>query len=227
MYKVTPEIIAEVRASVGEDAILRKYKDKYNFHEMIFMPLNRDTVKHIRTFMAESLDQNGALPLNEVDEMIFDACVVWPPLTQKEKDTVLPAGFMSNFSKVVQEYSGFQDVDVWGRPLRPDVYCEVIKDFDHWAPLEGDELEEFKNKSDYVLAKAIIGPWEFIIRPTTKSDAILLKDLEDPDLALCKAIVQWPTEVNWDRIPGGIIEQLLRAITKLSGWNVEARIVEI
>jgi len=224
--KVTPKIVAEAKAILGPEIAIYHYKDKTGRYEAIFKEINHDLMKRIRTRIKEETLKNNLLPMEEINDMVFDECIIWPPVSTEDKNN-LPVGKIVDIVKSIQEKSGFLDVDLAERPLRPDIYTEIIQDFDYWPSITKEEIVELKEKIPFQLFKVEIGGFEFVIRPLTKADIFLVNSSQDEQSTACKAVTVWPTKVPWETLSGGVILLLSQEITRVSGFSSDSEVTEL
>lgn len=165
---------------------------------------------------------------HDVAEMVFDRCVLWPEVKPEQK-ILWPAGFLQDVVKVIQEKSGFLETDIEGNILAPDFHTSVVAAADDWGDL--DETEQ-KKLIDAVGGKHDIrrirfDKWVFYIRPMLVMDQQQVQTREDRDIALLDRVLLWPSEVQWDMLPAGVISRLSDMVQHFSGWEAEAEIEEL
>ena len=194
--------------------------------DVIFKPIYKDLAREIAILAEKAKTQAMLPPLEITRDKIFDSCVLWPSFTQEEKDS-LPAGTIPSVVKSIEEKSGYFEIDVLDRILGPDVMSSTIKDFSYWDDITPEEIIDLKEKNNCQLFKVRIDGWVFIIQPMTRVHLRISEQANDNQLALSKLITLWPTEVDWDSIPAGCIEILVRQAYKLSGWDLGSEAVEL
>lgn len=223
--KITEQDLAQVKAAYPNEQLL-KWTSLNKKDEAIIRPISPDILKKIRAIIMDAEKQGKDLPIQDVNEKVFDSCVLWPKLTIEEKLT-LPVGVIPSIVKVIQEKSGFIDIDFYQRVLAPDVMTTIVRDSEYWSDITDEDLETLKGKTEFQLYKIRINKWIFIVRPMTRTDIQIATQANDDQLALAKAVVMWPKEVNWSVIPAGMIEILGRKANEISGWDGEATVEEI
>lgn len=194
--------------------------------DVIFKAINLSLMNKINELIKLADGADKPIPVKEVNEVIFDECVIWPSFSIEEKE-LLPVGTIPSIVKIVQEKSGFLDIDVFNRILGPDQYSIQVNDYDYWPDPTEDELKKLKEKTKFQLHRARIGRWVFIVRPMTRTDLQIASAGLDEHLTLSKAITVWPETVDWDVIPAGIIERLSGIANEISGWSTDSSVEEI
>ncbi len=223
--KINDEELAQLKAALP-GVPLFKWTSPNKKDEVVFQPMTHDILKKITSMIRDAEIAGKGLPIQDVNEKLFDTCVVWPKFSLEEKLT-LPVGIIPSIVKVVQEKSGFIDTDVFQRVLAPDVFTTIVRDFDFWGDIEDTELEELKTKTAFPLYRVRIDRYVFIVRPMTRTDIQVATQANDDQLALARAVVMWPKTVKWEFIPAGIIEILGRKANEISGWDNDSEVVEL
>lgn len=223
---ITEQEIAQIKAAYPNEALF-KWTSPNKKDDLVLRAISHDLMQKILNMIKDAELQGRGLPIQDVNEKIFDVCVLWPKLTLDEK-LALPVGIIPTIVKVVQEKSGFIDVDIFQRILSPDTITTIIRDFDYWGDLDEDESETLKEKcKPFALFRVRIGRWVFIIRPMTRVDIQVATQSNDDQLALAKSVTMWPEDVKWETIPAGIIEILGRKANEISGWEPDAECTEL
>lgn len=221
--KLTAEQIAEIKNMFdGAPLFKTSTKDnKGNEHDVLFRPIYSALYHRIQNLVDESRSRGGVVPQADIDNLIFDECLVWPDVTPAEKD-LLEAQVVPTFSKIVQERSGFTEIDVYGNWIGPDTSTIPIKDYNYWGDYTLEQLGEIKNSTPFQLFRVRIGKWIFIVRPLTTQDVRVAQTQPDSSLTLAKATVMWPAfeEIDWSTVPAGIVDTVANVATKVSGWDV-------
>lgn len=221
---VPPEVAAEIKRDF---AGVKTYKGRLpgTQEEFVARTMNWDDYNRVQKFAKENRTAENLVQL--VNEKIFDACILWPRLSLDEKITI-PIGVIPTVVKTIQEVSGFLDVDIIGRLLRPARHIEILSDVEYWDPPEAAEVEKLKAESSFRLSRVVIDhKLTFVIRPMTKADVYVAQQAEGDELAVVKSLTVWPKEVNWDALPGGYIELLGDAANKISGWDAAVIVEEL
>lgn len=221
---ITPEEIAELKKAVKDP--LFKWADPNKKGEIVFRPINAGLANQIMLAVRAAEESGRVIPISDLNEKIFDSCVLWPTFTIEEK-LMLPVGIIPSVVKSIQEKSGFVDVDIYNRALGPDTVTTTIKDFDYWGDVSDQEVETLKGKTSFALFRVRIGRWVFVIRPMTRTDIQIASQAQDDQLALAKCITMWPNQVEWENVPSGVVELLGRKANEISGWDPEAEVSEI
>lgn len=223
---ITPEQIAELKQAFPGEALF-KWPSPDKKDDVIFRAITYDLLQKILSIVREAELQGRGLPVQEVNEKIFDACVVWPKFTVDEK-LALPVGIIPSIVKVIQEKSGFIDVDIMQRILAPDTITTIIRDFDYWGDIDEEEADKLREScKPFALFRVRIGRWVFAIRPMTRIDIQVASQSTDDQLALAKAVTMWPKDVKWDTVPAGIIDILGRKANEVSGWEPDSQVEEL
>lgn len=220
MNKGTPseKEIAAIKASLPGVALYKWNVPLTKDQVIIFRAIDRPLKDKIQNLIRDA-ETNGKLPpIEDVQERIFDACVVWPSFTIEEKFG-MPVGIVPSLIKSVQEKSGYLDIDIFQRVLAPDSTTSVVKDYEYWGEISTDELDELKASTPFSLYRVRVGRWSFVVRPMTRIDVQIAQQAIDSELAVAKAVVMWPKDTPWDIIPSGIIEILGDKINEVSGWR--------
>lgn len=194
--------------------------------EFVFRPIDKKLQKIITDMLIEAEKRNKATPVEDVNERLFDSCVVWPELTLEEKQT-LPVGTIPSLAKAIQEKSGYVDIDIYGRDLGPDLLTTIIRDYDFWGDVPETTLRELRDETKFKLYRVRIDRWVFIVRPMTRTDMQVSSQSSDEYLALVKCVCMWPKEVPWDVVPAGVVDILVKEINKISGWELDSDCEEI
>lgn len=223
---ITEKEVEELKLAYPGEALF-KWPTPNKKDEVVMRAINTDLMQKIIAMIREAELQGRGLPIQDVNEKIFDTCVLWPSFTLEEKLT-LPVGIIPSLVKVIQEKSGFLDIDIFQRTLAPDTFTTTLRDFDYWGDIEEKELEDLKEKSSpFSLTRVRIGHWVFVIRPMTRIDIQVASQSNDDQLTLARSVTMWPTKVEWEKIPAGIIEILGRKANEISGWDIEAQVEEL
>jgi hypothetical protein len=222
--KLTAELIAETKAAYTCPIFKWTSDDKKD--EAIIKQIDLDLLARVRMLAAESEAQGKALPVKEVNDLIFTQCVIWPALTEAEKEELI-VGAIPSIVKDIQEKSGLLEVDIFGRPLGPDLHVSILKDFNYWGDLTEAEGAALKEASPFQLFRVRVGRWVFALRPMTRLDLKLASQAEDDTLSLVKTVTMWPTEVDWNTIPTGVVIQLAETANRISGWSSESSVEEL
>jgi hypothetical protein len=89
------------------------------------------------------------------------------------------------------------------------------------APVGIEELlSVFLKKYDYINVTSF-GDYSFVWRPLTRREYQLINSfpIEDLHIAVCRTVVVWPEQVDYDTLPCGIVEQLGNGIIEESGFG--------
>ena len=177
----------------------------------------------------DNCEQNQINPTERVNEKIFDSCLIWPNISLDEKQA-MPIGAIPSIIKIIMEKSGFVLVDVKGRPIGPDVFSIPLQKREPWDDITNEEWSQLEiefPRSRFDLCKQIIDTYVFVQRPMTKHDLSITKNAGDPELAVARATTVWPKDVDWDLIPAGIIDNLVKSLFSISGWDSEVQVEEL
>jgi len=226
MQELTPEIIEQLK-TVHDNEPLMVYSDKRkNSQKFVFKAISHELMRKIRKLVKDEAIKGNLLPLELVDNFVFDECVVWPVVNEEDK-LDYQVGFIPQIVKSIQEKSGFLDIDVMERPLRPSELVEVITDFEFWPDITLEEVEELKNKVPFPLFKITIDRWVFIVRPLTKGDVKVLQETVDEEMGGVTACTVWPEKVPWTEIAAGCVKILWQQILSCSSFSEECEILEL
>lgn len=224
--KISEAEIKELKAAYPGQGALLKYTFPNGKDDVVFRPISTDSYERLTTWISNSRAERKAVPIKDVHEKIFDDCVLWPRLTIEEK-TLLPVGVVPTVVKVIQERSGFLDVDIMERYLGPDVHSTILRPFPFWGDVPEEALKKLKDETPFPLYKTRVESCVFVIRPMTRTDVRVAEQAGDDQLALVKCVTMWPEEVPWDAIPAGWIEALGRAANQISGWEISPDVEEL
>ena len=217
--KITDEQIQALKKAHPDDGLF-KYPFANKKDEFVFKAISHSLYKRVATMAMEAEMQGRPLPIEDANEMIFDSCVVWPELTLEEK-LKLPVGAIASCVKIIQEKSGFIDIDIYQRVLGPDTFTTTLKDHEYWGDIDEVQIEALKKEvSPFSIHRVRIGRWVFVIRPMTRVDIQVASQSNDDQLTIARAVTMWPKEVRWDTIPAGIIDKLNRKANDISGWEI-------
>lgn len=224
--KITEAEIQELKTAYPEDALF-KWTSPNKKDELVIRAINQELMKKIVGMVRDAELQGKGLPIEDVNEKIFDACVLWPTFNLNEKLS-LAVGVIPSVVKTIQEKSGFIEIDVFQRVLGPDTFTTTIKDFDVWNDITTEEVDELKKEvGSFSLFRVRIGKWVFVIRPMTRIDIQVATQSNDDQLTLARSVTMWPKEVKWETLPAGIIEILGRKANEISGWEPDAEVEEL
>lgn len=207
-YKDTPLFFLASKDNKGQE------------HHIVFRPIFHALYERIQNVVDESRARGGVVPKRDLDELIFEECLVWPEISEKEREE-LHVSVLSNFSKLVEEKSGFTEVSVDGQWIGPNTQVRPLKDFEYWPDYTMDELKAIKEKTPFPLFRVRMDRWIFIIRPLTTQDVRVAQTQVDSGLTLARATVMWPEhdKIDWSIIPAGIVDAVANQATKVSGWD--------
>jgi hypothetical protein len=222
---ITKEEQDQIKGLFKKD-LLFKWTSPNKKDDVIFKIITLDLMKKVGDIVSSADKEDKGLPIQEINEKIFDTCVVWPTFTLEEK-LALPVGTIPSIVKVIQEKSGFVDVDVFQRVLGPDQYSVMIGDYQYWADPVDEEIAALKDKTKFQLYKVRIGRFLFIIRPMTRTDLQVASTGTDESLTLVKSVSVWPEKIDWELLPAGYIEKLAEVANSISGWDSSATVEAI
>jgi hypothetical protein len=223
---VTDKDIEELKAAYPEDALF-KWVSPDKKDDVVFRAISNDLMKKIIDMIRAAELEGKGLPIQDVNEKIFDSSVLWPKFTLDEK-LALPVGIIPSLVKVIQEKSGFVDIDIFQRVLAPDTFTTVIKDFEFWGDVTEEDSTKLSEKyPSFSLYRVRIGKWVFVIRPMTRIDIQIASQSNDDQLTLARSVTVWPEEIKWENIPAGIIEILSRKANDVSGWDNDSEVTSL
>jgi len=225
MKGLVPENVIENLKKEYPELQLFKWVSQNKKDEAVFRPISIELMNSIKELSDEATMQDKPLPLEQINEKIFDSCVLWPKLTIEEK-MLLRVGDIPQISKSIQEKSGFINIDVLGRVLGPDDSTITLKDFDYWGDIPAEEKENL-SKSAFALFRLRVGRWVFAIRPMTRTDLKLAEQSNDPQMAIARSVIMWPNPVNWDSIPAGLVDTISKRAMDISGWDDTSEVEEL
>lgn len=216
--KITEAEIAELKKLFPKGGLF-KWPAPDNKNEIVFRAVDQALMDKIVNLIREAELAGRGLPIQDINEKIFDACVLWPALSLDEKLT-LPVGVIPSVVKSIQEKSGFVDIDVFGRVLSPDTFTTILRDFDYWGDISDEDAKKLKEESaPFLLSRVRIGRFVFVIRPMTRIDIQVASQSNDDQLTLAKSVTMWPKDVEWGSIPAGIVDILGKKANDISGWS--------
>jgi hypothetical protein len=196
------------------------------YDEILFTDIKHSLWKTIRNRVRQA-EESGVTPdVEEINELVFLKCVLWPEFTPEDLRT-MPVGFMPSVTKLIQEKSQFWNVDVLGRVLGPDLTTVTLKEGDYWDDISDKELAAIKKEHKEELKKIRIGRWIFIARPVTRADITVAAQADDSEIALLERVVVWPKDAKWEDLPEGILISLGNAVNRISGWGIEGEVEEL
>jgi len=224
IYKgsLTAEQLAQIKEAVGTTLFYTVTEDnKGEKHYVVFRPIFAPLYRKIQNLVDESRSRGGVVPQGDIDELIFEECLVWPELTNEERAN-LEVQVVPTFSKAVQEKSGFTEIDVFGNWIGPTSQVVALKDYNHWPDYTLEEAEAIKASTPFQLFRLRIDRWIFIVRPLTTQDVRIAQTQPDNSLTLATATVMWPPfeKIDWSTVPAGIVDTVANVATKVSGWDV-------
>lgn len=223
--KASKEVLEELKEAYNCPLFL--YPTPDGKHDFVFKAISHQLHARIRKMEADSKEKGMDLPKSEVDSLLFEECVVWPVMTPEEIDGV-PVGLMSTIPKVIQEKSGFTEIDIRGNVLGPNISVIPVNSAVSWPDYTPEELKEVKDNTPFMLVRLRMDGLVFLVRPMTRADMMVAQTALDNSLSVAKCVTMWPKEVDWDKIPAGYIDQIGNVALSISGWetpNVE--VVEV
>jgi hypothetical protein len=224
--QVTEKDIAEIKSAYPKEALF-KWTSPDKKDDLIIRAISYELMQKIVNMIRDAELRGTGMPIQDVNEKIFDSCVLWPTFSLDEKLS-LPVGIIPSVVKSIQEKSGFIDIDIFQRVLAPDTFTTIIRDFDVWGDISDEEATALKESSKpFSLFRVRIGKWVFVIRPMTRIDIQISSQSNDDQLTLARSVTMWPKEIDWETIPAGIIEILGRKANEISGWDPDATIEEL
>jgi hypothetical protein len=216
--KISEKEIATLKEVYPKGGLF-KWPSKDKNHEIVFRAIDSSLMEKILNMIRDAELTGRGLPIQDVNEKIFDACVLWPEFSLDEK-MALPVGVIPSVVKSIQEKSGFIDIDIFQRVLAPDTFTTTVRDFDFWGDLEDEDAKKLKEDcKPFALYRTRIGRFVFVIRPMTRIDLQVASQANDDQLTLAKSVTMWPKDVPWEHIPAGIIDILGRKANEISGWT--------
>lgn len=227
IYKglMTKDEKADLKANYPDEKLQVYCRDGKN--EIVFRLIYADVYERILEIKSSS-DMDDISIRRQVDELVFDECVIWPVLDEVEKASLV-VGTVPNMSKVIQERSGFVEIDVLGNILGPTTWVTPMQDVQAWGEFTPEVVEQIKADTQFPVYRIRIDEYVWISRPMTKVDVEFAQSQADPTTSLCRATTFWPAEdvINWSRIPAGYIEELANGIARISGYATKSSDVEI
>jgi hypothetical protein len=194
--------------------------------EMIFKVVDRETYHFILELLENCKKNRITTFVDEINQALFDRCVLWPKLTIEEKFG-LPIGVIPSCTKVIQEKSGFLDVDINDRILAPSTRTQMIQPYHYWGDITDEQITELRKTTSFPLFKIIVETCVFVVRPMTRTDVQVSAQAIDDQLAITKAVTMWPDEVPWADLPAGWIQTLHSCVSDISGWDAEGICTEL
>lgn len=215
---ITEKQIQDLKEAYPKDALF-KWTTPNKKDDVILRAISSELMANIVDIIRESELAGKSLPVQEVNDTIFDNCVLWPSFSVEDKES-LPIGIIPSIVKTIQEKSGFIDIDIFQRVLAPDTFTTLIRDFDFWPDITEEQSKVLKEESKpFSLYRVRISKWVFVIRPMTRVDIQVATQATDEQSTLARSITMWPKDVEWEKIPAGIIEILARKGNDISGWS--------
>jgi hypothetical protein len=230
--QISPQALLELKALHKGIAIYKRpfeRKDKSGetlIDDVVFKIITEDDYTFLMGLLLDEKKRGNPNPVEVMNAAIFDRCVLWPKMSIEEKHS-LPIGVMPSIAKIVQEKSGFLNVDILDRILAPDRRISVIQEPAFWGDISGEELDKLKDELICKLVKVRIENAIFVIRPTFRADLAVAAQSVDDKLGLAKQLVVWPGEPDWANIPAGWVEILGEVGTSISGWDDNPIVEEI
>lgn len=217
---ITDKQKEDLKEAYPKDALF-KWTTPDKKDDLVLRAISSELMAGIVDIIRESEMAGRNLPIQEVNDTIFDNCVVWPVFSAEEREN-LPIGIIPSVVKTIQEKSGFIDIDIFQRVLAPDTFTTILKDFDYWPDITEDESKALKEASKpFSLYRVRISKWVFVIRPMTRVDIQVATQATDEQSTIAKSITMWPKDVEWENIPAGIVEILARKGNDISGWSAD------
>lgn len=200
--------------------VVQSTDNKGQLHDIVFRPIFHDLYAKIQNMVEEGRSRGTSTSQLEIDDLIMDECLLWPEIALEERP-LLEVSVVPSFSKIVQEESGFAEIDVAGNWIGPNHSTIPIKDYEYWGDYTASEVEELKQKVPFQLFRVRIGKFIFITRPLTTQDIRIAQTQPDNSLTLAKASVMWPhhEKLVWNTVPAGIVDTLAMISTKLTSYN--------
>ena len=224
--KISEQDLAELKA-LNQGAPIFKYTWRSTGDELFYKAISTQIYHNILEMVdAFKKARNPGLPVEDVHMRIFDSCVLWPKLTLEEKYN-LPIGVIPSIAKSIQEKSGLLDIDIMDRILAPDVTSSVVQPFNFWADATAEDISAVRAVWSGALFKVRVERCNFIVRPMTRSDVKASGQAVDDKITIAKLVTMWPTDVKWEDMPAGWVENLGSAAIELSGWDSEFTVEEV
>lgn len=222
---ITDTEMAELKETFKDEPLLKWPIPPGRKNEVIFTTISTELKQKVDDIIAEATAKGTRVPLQEIHELLIVECLRWPQLTADEVKA-LPFGAVHSLAKVIQEQSGYIDVDIMNRVLGPATNITFVKDFNYWEDITDKELTAL-HETPFAIYRIKIGRWIFYIRPMTRVDIQQAIGAVDDQLALVKNVVMWPQEISWNTIPAGVVEKLAAQSNNVSGWDLNAEVEAI
>jgi len=216
---ITPEQVTALKAAYGDDLRLLKWPTPDRKHDFVFKPISIEIKALLNDMVTGYEKANKPMTTEDVEEFVFDRCVVWPELTIAEKKS-MPIGWMPSIVKSIYEKSGYVNVTVDGRIIAPDIHVIKLSEYTMWDLPTKEVLANIKAAAKFPTYKVTLDGWTFVCRPMTRTDINIAIQAVDQDLALVRQTTLWPDQVEWETLPAGIVKLLGEEINKISGWEV-------
>lgn len=224
--KVTEDQIKQLKLAYP-DVALFKWTSPNGKDEIVFRPITQKLFKVISEMIHQAERANLEIPTHELNEKVFDSCVVWPPLSVEEK-LKAPVGLVPSVVKSIQEKSGYVDIDITNRVIAPDFSTKVINDFQYWEAPTEEEIQKLKDHLPILLVQTRIDRWIFILRALTRIDIQVIQNTpDDEQLATAKAVTVWPAVIDWGNIPAGVVDMIARKAFEISGAPSNVEVEEL
>lgn len=222
--RISEQEVASLKAQYPDVALGKTVStdNKGELHDIVFRPISDALYTRIR-MLTEEGKANGEIFLPTVtDGLIFDECLLWPEISADERKR-LEVSVIPVFSKKVQEFSGFFEVDAQGNWIGNALSILPLKDHNYWGDYSLETLKELKETTPFALFRVRIGKWVFIQRPLTSEDVAIAQTQPDDLEIIAKASIMWPTltEDIWRSIPVGVKSTVANTATKISMYNLD------
>lgn len=222
-YKLTPEIIEELKKSYPGITIFKKipFPTKIEFALRPLYPQDHESLLGLARNMPVDQDLEKIY-----EEYIWNNCVLWPMLTDEDQQ-MLPIGVKPEIQHAVSYMSGYVSVTPQKEVIAEPKTVSTISAPNLWEPPSGQEITDLKEEYNYCfLFKVRIGPYHFIIKPILQGDLDYNFDMNDHIAVADKGTI-WPEEFNMALIPMGTIISLAATIKNISGETQTLDIEEL
>lgn len=222
-YKLTPEIIAELKEAYPGVSIFKKipFPSKIEFALRPLYPQDHEALVEL----ARNLPVEQASD-QLYEKYIWENCVLWPHLGEDELNS-LPVGIPKEIEYAVSYMSGYVSVTPKNEVIAEPKTFMAISVPEIWEAPTGDVVKELKEKWKFCyLFKLKVGPYHFIIRPLLQNDLDYNFDIND-NISVADKGILWPEDFNMALIPMGTIVSIAATIKNISGETYELDIEEL
>jgi hypothetical protein len=230
--KITQDEILELKDIYKGKTL---FKTTINGRDFVFRLADYYDIMQVRQELQSSSPEKHVDPrklayeryLKDPHLMILEYCLLWPKL--KLEDFIqMPNGLAYELSYQIQQKSGFVHQTVDGKVLGPVVGAVRLTEGMGWDSPTQEEIDQVNSQysSTSLHLISIDGKYYFIVKPLTVQHTYQVAQAIDETLATYQHSVVWPTNVEPQDVPLGVMAILENKINKISAYDTADVTVE-